>query len=33
VTQGATEEEALKNINEVVQIIKDELREDGKPLP
>jgi predicted RNase H-like HicB family nuclease len=33
VTQGATHEEALKNINEVVQIIADELREDGIPLP
>jgi predicted RNase H-like HicB family nuclease len=33
VTQGATEEEALKNINEVVQMIVDELREDGKPMP
>jgi len=33
VTQGATPEEALKNINEVVQIIVDELPEDGIPLP
>jgi predicted RNase H-like HicB family nuclease len=33
VTQGATEEEALKNINEVVQMIIEELREDGLPLP
>jgi predicted RNase H-like HicB family nuclease len=33
VTQGATEEEALKNINEVVQMIVDELLEDGVPLP
>jgi predicted RNase H-like HicB family nuclease len=33
VTQGATEVEALANINEVVQIIVDELREDGQPLP
>ena len=33
VTQGATEAEALANINEVVQMIVDELREDGKPLP
>jgi predicted RNase H-like HicB family nuclease len=32
-TQGATAEEALKNINEVVQKIVDELREDGSPLP
>ncbi len=33
VTQGATEEEALKNINEVVQMIVDELLEDGLALP
>jgi predicted RNase H-like HicB family nuclease len=33
VTQGATQEEALNNINEVVQVIVDELREDGIPLP
>ncbi len=33
VTQGATYEEALRNINEVVQIIVDELKEDGIPLP
>ncbi len=33
VTQGSTEEEALKNINEVVQMIMDEIREDGLPLP
>jgi predicted RNase H-like HicB family nuclease len=33
VTQGATPEEALKNINEVVQMVVDELREDGVPLP
>lgn len=33
VTQGATSEEALKNINEVVQIIVDELREDGIEIP
>jgi predicted RNase H-like HicB family nuclease len=33
VTQGATEEEALKNINEVVRMIMDELREDGQPVP
>ena len=33
VTQGDTQEEALKNINEVVQMIVDELREDGIPLP
>jgi len=33
VTQGATPEEALKNINEVVQMIMDEILEDGIPLP
>jgi len=33
VTQGATEAEALRNINEVVQMIMDELREDGIALP
>src|ERR1039457_6015795 len=33
ITQGATEAEALTNINEVVRMIVDELREDGKPLP
>jgi predicted RNase H-like HicB family nuclease len=33
VTQGATEAEALANINEVVRMIVDELHEDGKPLP
>ncbi len=33
VTQGATPEEALKNIDEVVHMIADELREDGIPLP
>ena len=33
VTQGATAEEALKNINEVVAMIVDELREEGAPLP
>jgi predicted RNase H-like HicB family nuclease len=33
VTQGATREEALKNINEVVQMIVDELLEDQIPLP
>ena len=33
VTQGASPAEALKNINEVVQIIVDELQEDGIPLP
>ena len=33
VTQGATEEEALRNINEVVHMIVNELQEDGIPLP
>jgi predicted RNase H-like HicB family nuclease len=33
VIQGATESEAIANINEVVQIIVDELREDGQSLP
>jgi len=33
VTQGATPEEALKNINEVVQMIMEELQEDGIALP
>jgi predicted RNase H-like HicB family nuclease len=33
VTQGATEEEALRNIDEVIRMIVDELREDGRPLP
>ena len=33
VTQGSTPAEALKNINEVVQMIVDELNEDGIPLP
>ena len=33
VTQGATEEEALRNIDEVIHMIVDELREDGTPLP
>ncbi len=33
VTQGATPEEALKNISEVVQMIMDEIQEDGIPLP
>jgi predicted RNase H-like HicB family nuclease len=33
VTQGATQAEALKNINEVVQMIVDELREEHIPLP
>jgi predicted RNase H-like HicB family nuclease len=33
VTQGATTEETLKNINEVIQMIVDELREENIPLP
>ena len=33
VTQGATQEEALNNINEVVQMVVDELIEDGIPVP
>ena len=33
VTQGSTEAEALRNINEVVQMIVEELQEDGLPLP
>ena len=33
VTQGTTPEDALKNIYEVVQMIVDELQEEGKPLP
>jgi hypothetical protein len=33
VRQGATEEEALNNIPEVVQMIVDELHEDGFALP
>lgn len=33
VTQGASEEEALRNINEVVRMIVDELRADGEMLP
>jgi predicted RNase H-like HicB family nuclease len=33
VTQGRTPEEALKNINEVVQMIVDELLQDHVPLP
>ena len=30
-TRGYTEEEALRHIQEVVQIVVDELREDGVP--
>jgi predicted RNase H-like HicB family nuclease len=33
VTQGATAAKALQNINEVVQMIMNELREDGIALP
>src|SRR5580698_3798783 len=33
VTQGATETEALQDINEVVRMIVDELQEDGIALP
>jgi predicted RNase H-like HicB family nuclease len=32
-TWGYTEEEAFKNIQEVVQMIIEELIEDGKPIP
>jgi predicted RNase H-like HicB family nuclease len=32
-TWGYTKEEALKNIQEVVQMIVEELTEDGEPLP
>ena len=33
VTQGTSAEDAVKNINEVVQMIVDELLEDGVALP
>lgn len=33
VTQGTTHQEALKNIHEVVQMIVDELLEEGASLP
>jgi len=33
VTQGATEEEAFRNIDEVIHMIVGELHEDGTPLP
>jgi predicted RNase H-like HicB family nuclease len=33
VTQGATEAEAYAAINEVVQLVIDELRAEGMPLP
>ena len=32
-TQGATKEEASKNIQEVVQMVGDELAEEGTALP
>jgi len=32
-TWGTTREEALKHINEVVEIVIDELQEDGIPIP
>ena len=32
-TWGNTQEEALKHINEVVQMIVQELLEDGEPVP
>jgi predicted RNase H-like HicB family nuclease len=32
-TSGRTKEEALKNINDVVHMIVQELVEDGQPLP
>ena len=33
VTQGTTQEEAYKHIQEVVQMVIDELQEDGIPIP
>jgi len=33
VTQGATEDEAFRNIDEVIHMIVDELREGDAPLP
>ena len=33
VTQGSTAEQALQNINEVVGMVVDDLREDNIPLP
>lgn len=33
VTQGATEDEAFRNIDEVIHMIVDELREEGASLP
>jgi predicted RNase H-like HicB family nuclease len=32
VTQGVTEDEAFRNIDEVIHMIVDELREEGAPL-
>ena len=32
-TWGYTKEEALKHINEVVQMVLEELVEDGEPIP
>ncbi len=32
-TWGPTKEEALKNIQEVAQMVVEELLEDGEPLP
>jgi predicted RNase H-like HicB family nuclease len=32
-TWGNTQEEALKHINEVVEMIVNELHEDGEPIP
>jgi len=32
-TWGNTEEEAVKHIHEVVQMVVDELIEDGEPIP
>ena len=32
-TWGDTEEEALRHINEVVQMVVEELIEDGEPIP
>jgi len=32
-TWGHTKEEALRNIQEVAQLVMEELEEDGEPLP
>jgi predicted RNase H-like HicB family nuclease len=32
-TWGETEEEALKNINEVVHLVVESMREHGEPIP